>query len=58
MLGEILVLAWDALKRNRTRSALTMLGIVWGIVAVTVLMAYGSGFRSSLVRGGRWHQGR
>jgi len=51
MLGEILVLAWDALKRNRTRSVLTMLGIVWGIVAVTVLMAYGSGFRGALVRG-------
>jgi putative ABC transport system permease protein len=51
MLGEILVLAWDALKRNRTRSVLTMLGIVWGIVAVTVLMAYGSGFRAALVRG-------
>ena len=51
MLGEILVLAWDALKRNRTRSVLTMLGIVWGIVAVTVLMAYGTGFRGALVRG-------
>ena len=28
-----------------------MLGIVWGIVAVSVLMAYGNGFRSALVRG-------
>ena len=51
MLREVLVLAWDALKRNRTRSVLTMLGIVWGIVAVTVLMAYGGGFRAALVRG-------
>src|SRR2546425_7054548 len=51
MLREVLVLAWDALRRNRARSALTMLGIVWGIVAVTVLMAYGSGFRGALVRG-------
>jgi len=51
MLLEILVLAWDALRRNRTRSVLTMLGIVWGIVAVTVLMAYGGGFRAALVRG-------
>jgi putative ABC transport system permease protein len=50
MFGEVLALAWDALKRNRTRSALTMLGIVWGIVAVAVLMAYGTGFRGSLVR--------
>ena len=30
--------------RSRTRSLLTMLGIVWGIVAVTLLIAYGSGF--------------
>jgi putative ABC transport system permease protein len=51
MLGEVLRQAWDALLRNRTRSALTMLGIVWGIVAVTVLMAYGSSFRGVLVAG-------
>jgi putative ABC transport system permease protein len=50
MFAEVLVLAWDALRRNRTRSLLTMLGIVWGIVAVTVLMAYGTGFRGALVR--------
>jgi putative ABC transport system permease protein len=50
MFTEVLALAWDALKRNRTRSALTMLGIVWGIVAVAVLMAYGTGFRGTLLR--------
>ena len=49
MLREILAQAWVNLGRNRTRSALTMLGIVWGIVAVTVLMAYGNGFRGTLV---------
>lgn len=48
---EVVLQAWDALRRNRTRSALTMLGIVWGIVAVVVLMAYGSGFQAALVRG-------
>ena len=37
------------LRRSRTRSLLTMLGIVWGIVAVTLLIAYGSGFRQVLV---------
>ena len=41
----------DRAARNRTRSLLTMLGIVWGIVAVTLLIAYGSGFRSVLVHG-------
>jgi putative ABC transport system permease protein len=50
MLREILAQAWDALGRNRTRTALTMLGITWGIVAVAVLMAYGSGFRATLTR--------
>jgi len=47
--GEILQEAWIALRRGRTRSLLTMLGIVWGIVAVTLLIAYGSGFRQVLV---------
>ncbi len=50
MLAEILRQAWSALRRNPTRSFLTMLGIVWGIVAVTLLLAYGSGFREVLVR--------
>jgi putative ABC transport system permease protein len=47
---EIVQEAWVALRRSRTRSLLTMLGIVWGIVAVTMLIAYGSGFRGSLTR--------
>jgi putative ABC transport system permease protein len=49
MLREILVQAWVALRRQPTRSILTMLGIVWGIVAVTLLLSYGSGFRSVLM---------
>jgi len=51
MLLEIIYEAWSALKRNRTRSALTMLGIVWGIATVTLLIAYGNSFRSILVNG-------
>ena len=47
---EIVEEAWVALRRGRTRSALTMAGIVWGIVAVTMLIAYGSGFREVMVR--------
>ena len=42
--------AWHALLRSKTRTALTMLGVVWGIVTVTLLVAYGSSFRSVLVR--------
>jgi putative ABC transport system permease protein len=51
MLFEIIYEAWIAVKRNRTRSALTMLGIVWGIATVTLLIAYGNSFRSVLVNG-------
>src|ERR1700756_2176002 len=51
MLFEIIYEAWIALKRNQTRSALTMLGIVWGIATVTLLIAYGNSFRSILVNG-------
>jgi putative ABC transport system permease protein len=51
MLTEIIREAWIALKRNTTRSLLTMLGIVWGIATVTLLIAYGSSFRQILVNG-------
>ena len=51
MLSQIILEAWIALKRNRTRSFLTMLGIVWGIVTVTLLIAYGNSFRQILVTG-------
>jgi putative ABC transport system permease protein len=51
LLLEIISEAWIALKRNRTRSALTMLGIVWGIATVTLLIAYGNSFRAVLVNG-------
>lgn len=50
MLGELVAQSWSNLLRNRTRSLLTMLGIVWGIVAVALLMSYGGGFRGALVR--------
>ena len=49
MLTEIILEAWTALRRNYTRSLLTMLGIVWGIATVTLLIAYGSSFRRILV---------
>jgi putative ABC transport system permease protein len=51
MLTEIIREAWIALKRNYTRSCLTMLGIVWGIATVTLLVAYGTSFRKILVSG-------
>jgi putative ABC transport system permease protein len=51
MFREVLRLAWGALRRHPTRSFLTMLGITWGIVAVTLLIAYGSSFRNVLMDG-------
>src|SRR5258708_25370486 len=49
MLFEIFREAWAALGRNPVRSLLTMTGIAWGIVAVTLLLSYGSGFRNVLM---------
>ena len=49
MLREIFHQAWYSLRRNPLRSILTILGIAWGIVAVTLLLAYGSEFRAILV---------
>ncbi len=51
VMGETFRDAWTALNRNRRRSFITMLGSIWGIVAVTLLVAYGSGFRAVLVNG-------
>jgi putative ABC transport system permease protein len=51
VITEIILEAWVALKRNYTRTFLTMLGIVWGIATVTLLIAYGSSFRNILVSG-------
>ena len=49
MFEEIVRQAWSSLRRQPLRSCLTMTGIVWGIVAVTMLLAYGSGFRRVLM---------
>jgi putative ABC transport system permease protein len=49
MLREVFIQAWVALKRNKTRSFLTMLGIVWGIAAVALLISYGTGMRGVVI---------
>jgi putative ABC transport system permease protein len=48
---EILHESFTGLVRNRTRAALSMLGISWGIVSVVMLLAYGEGFNQALLRG-------
>lgn len=49
MLGELGKQAYGALKHNRRRSILTMLGMAWGIATVVLLLAYGSGFERGLM---------
>ncbi len=38
---ELILQSWDALARNRLRSILTMMGIVWGLTTVVLLLGYG-----------------
>jgi len=40
--------AYGALRHNKRRSILTMLGMAWGIATVVLLLAYGAGFESGL----------
>jgi putative ABC transport system permease protein len=44
MLRDLLGEAYDAMRHNRRRTALTMLGMAWGIATVVMLLAYGNGF--------------
>ena len=41
---DLLHEAYAAMKHNRRRTALTMLGMAWGIATVVMLLAYGDGF--------------
>ena len=46
---DILAQAYAALNQNRRRSALTMLGMAWGIATVVLLLAYGTGFSAAII---------
>ena len=48
MLLELARQAYEALRHNRRRSILTMLGMAWGIATVVLLLAYGAGFERGL----------
>jgi putative ABC transport system permease protein len=48
MLRDLGRQAYNALRHNRRRSLLTMLGMAWGIATVVLLLAYGSGFERGL----------
>src|SRR6201982_3725499 len=44
IIRDLLQEAYTALRHNRRRTALTMLGMAWGIATVVMLLAYGDGF--------------
>ncbi len=48
MLKDILSQAWEAMVYNRRRTAITMIGMAWGIATVVLLLAYGAGFSRAI----------
>src|SRR5438477_385487 len=44
MFRDLLREAYGAMRHNRRRTALTMVGMAWGIATVVMLLAYGDGF--------------
>jgi putative ABC transport system permease protein len=49
MVGDVLGQSYNALRHNRRRAALTMLGMAWGIATVVLLLAYGAGFERAIM---------
>ncbi|MCU1309419.1 MAG: hypothetical protein JWO20_544, partial [Candidatus Angelobacter sp.] len=49
LLKEVFAHSWESLQRNRLRSILTMLGIVWGLATVVLLLGYGQSVGESVV---------
>lgn len=47
-LGTVLLQLLDDLRRQRLRTALTVLGITWGTTAVVTLLAFGTGFERQM----------
>jgi putative ABC transport system permease protein len=50
-LSEALTESVESLRRNRLRSGLTMLGIVWGLVTVVLLLSYGRAVGNAVMEG-------
>ncbi len=46
---DVFAEAYGALRHNRRRSAITILGMAWGIATVVLLLAYGTGFSTAIV---------
>jgi putative ABC transport system permease protein len=50
-LSEAARVAWEALRANKLRSGLTMLGVVIGVASVVLLVAIGTGARNEVTSG-------
>ena len=48
MFKDVLGQAWEAMVYNRRRTAITMIGMAWGIATVVLLLAYGAGFSRAI----------
>jgi len=48
-IAELVQQSWTALRRNRMRSLLTMLGISWGVVSLVLLLAFGEGLGGGIL---------
>jgi putative ABC transport system permease protein len=48
MFKDILGQAWEAMLYNRRRTAITMIGMAWGVATVVLLLAYGAGFSHAI----------
>ncbi|HEY4356872.1 MAG TPA: ABC transporter permease [Acidobacteriaceae bacterium] len=48
---EAITQSFESLMRNRTRSGLTMLGIIWGLVTVVLLLSYGRSLGNAVLQG-------
>jgi putative ABC transport system permease protein len=48
MVHDLIDQAYGAMQHNRRRTALTMLGMAWGIATVVLLLSYGAGFGKAI----------
>jgi putative ABC transport system permease protein len=48
MTREIITEAYSAMRHDRRRTVLTMLGMAWGVATVVLLLAYGAGFGNAI----------
>ena len=48
MFKDLFAQAWEAMLFNRRRTAITVIGMAWGIATVVLLLAYGAGFSRAI----------